>query len=51
MYINDLSNVSSLLFSLLYADDTNIFVTGEHIENLICLMNTELKNSKMDKCQ
>ena len=43
MYINDLSNVSSLLFSLLYADDTNMFVTGKNIENLIFLMNTELK--------
>ena len=35
MYINDLCNVSSLLFSLLYADDTNMFVTGKNIENLI----------------
>ena len=43
MYINDLCNVSSLLFSLLYVDDTNMFVTGKNIENLICLMNTELK--------
>ena len=43
MYINDLCNVSSLLFSLLYADDTNMFVTGKNIENLIFLMNTELK--------
>ena len=51
MYINDLSNVSSLLFSLLYADDTNIFVTGKNIENLICLVNIELKNSIMSKCQ
>ena len=43
MYINDLSNVSSLLFSLLYADDTDLFVTGKNIENLIFLINTELK--------
>ena len=43
MYINDLCNVSSLLFSLLYADDTNMFVTGKNIENLVFLMNTELK--------
>ena len=43
MYINDLCNVSSLLFSLLYADDTNMFVTGKNIENLIFLLNTELK--------
>ena len=43
MYINDLCKVSSLSFSLLYADDTNMFVTGKNIENLIFLMNTELK--------
>ena len=43
IYINDLCNVSSLCFSLLNADDTNMFVTGKNIENLICLMNTELK--------
>ena len=43
MYINDLCNVSSLLFSLLYADDTNMFVTGKNIGNLFFLMNTELK--------
>ena len=43
MYINDQCNVSSLLSFLLYADDTNIFVTGKNIENLILLMNTEFK--------
>ena len=30
-------------FCLLHADDTNMFVTGKNIENLICLMNTEVK--------
>ena len=50
MYIKDLSNVSSLLFSLLYANDTNMFVTGKNRENLICLMNTEFKNCNMAKC-
>ena len=42
-------NVSSLLFSLLhllYADDLNIYVTGEIIDYLVSLMNTELKISK-----
>ena len=43
MYINYICNVTSLLFSLLYADDTNIFVTGKNIKNLICLLNTELR--------
>ena len=35
--------VSSLLFSLFYADDTNMFATGENIKNQICLMKTEFK--------
>ena len=39
MYINDLSNVSSLF--LLYADDTNMFVSGKSTGNRICLINTE----------
>ena len=43
MYIYDMCNVSSLLFSLLCADDTNMFVTVKNIDNLVCLMNTELK--------
>ena len=43
MYINDLFNVSSLFFPPLYADNTNMFITSENIENLICLMNTDLK--------
>ena len=43
MYINDLCNVSSLLFFLLHADDTNMFVTGINMENLIFLTNTALK--------
>ena len=30
-------------FNKLDADDTNMFVTGENIENLICVMNTEFK--------
>ena len=29
IYVNDLSNVSSILFTLLFADDTNVFVTGK----------------------
>ena len=42
MSINDLSNVSSLLFSLLYADDANMFVIGKNIDSVICLIYTEL---------
>ena len=29
IYVNDISNVSSILLTLLFADDTNVFVTGK----------------------
>ena len=31
VYINDLTNVSDKLFSILYADDTNLFIQGKDI--------------------
>ena len=40
MCTNDLANASLLLFSLYYAGETNIFVTGTNIDSLISLMNT-----------
>ena len=30
-YVNDISNVSDVLFPLLFADDTNVFVNGKKI--------------------
>ena len=44
-------NASAVLFSLLFADDTNVFVTGKNISNLMESMNTELqKIDRMDAC-
>ena len=43
LYINDLANVSNLLFVLLFADDTSIFITGKCINSMIEKMNAELK--------
>ena len=43
LYINDLPNVSSNLFFLLFADDTNIFSSHSSIETLINHTNTELE--------
>src|ERR1043165_8897911 len=43
LYINDLPNVSSNLFFLLFADDTNIFSSQSSIETLINHTNTELE--------
>ena len=42
VYINDLTNVSDKLFSILYADDTNLFIQGKDINKLISVMNEEL---------
>ena len=43
LYINDMVNASAVLFSLLFADDTNVFVTGKNQSNLMESLNTELK--------
>ena len=42
LYINDLALVSSKLFSLLFADDSNMFLTGKDPNELIKTMNTEI---------
>ena len=43
LYINDLSRVSSLLFSMLFADDSNMFLSGKNPDELINTMNTEIQ--------
>ena len=43
IYINDLSSVSKKLFSLLFADDSNMFLTGNNPDLLIESMNMELQ--------
>ena len=43
LYINDLSRVSSLLFSMLFADDSNMFLSGKNPDVLINTMNTEIE--------
>ena len=42
IYVNDLSNVSTILFTLLFADDTNVFVTEKNLSTLFTTMNNEL---------
>ena len=34
LYINDLANVSDKLKFILFADDTNVFVSGKNIKNV-----------------
>ena len=43
IYVNDIVNVSDVLLLLLYADDTNAFLSGRNIDQMINTMNTELE--------
>jgi len=43
LYVNDIVNVSSLLHLVLFADDTNIFMSGKNLDLLIRTLNHELK--------
>ena len=43
IYINDLYNSSDHLEYLLFADDTNVFLSGNNITELYSTMNTELE--------
>ena len=44
IYINDLSKISELLFMVMYADDTNIFLSGKNLKDLETTMNKELSS-------
>ena len=44
IYINDISNVSKLFDCILFADDTNLFLSHSNIDVLYQLANTELYN-------
>ena len=48
VYVNDLCNVSSVVETLLYADDTSLYISGSNISEMIQIMNVELeKNSSV----
>ena len=42
LYVNDIANVSKLLFPILFADDTNVFLSGKNIDQMTNIMNDEL---------
>ena len=44
IYVNDLNSVSQQLRYIMFADDTNLFLTGNSIETIESLMNRELCN-------
>ena len=47
LYINDFSKASDLLFSMLFADDTSVFIEETAYSSIIKDMNTELE--KVDR--
>ena len=42
LYINDLSTVSEPCFSILFADDTNMFIAGKYIQDMCHKLNEDL---------
>ena len=44
LYINDLTSVSEYCFSVLFADDTNVFITGKDMDTLCHQLNEDLRN-------
>ena len=41
IYVNDICNISNLLFKIMYADDTSVLFGGNNENGLICLPNKE----------
>ena len=39
IYINDFSRASDLFFSIIFADDTSVFIEGTHLEQTIHIIN------------
>ena len=46
LYINDLHQVAKNCFLLLFADDSNLFYTGNNLDELTAQINAELSNIK-----
>ena len=42
LYTNDLANVSNVLFTILFADDSNLFISGDDPNDLANWMNNEM---------
>ena len=54
IYMNDICNVSELLYTIMYADDTRVIMSGkvlkspiQSVNSELCLLNTWLKANKL----
>ena len=43
LYINDLNTVSDVLRTIMFADDTNLFITGKNLDEIKIQLNEKLK--------
>ena len=43
IYMNDFSRCSDLLFSILFADDTSVFIEGTNFDNITHILNLKLE--------
>ena len=44
IFINDLPSMSKLFMPILFADDTNLFCTGDNLDLLVDIINIEMTN-------
>ena len=44
IYVNDLFKASNCLMEVLFADDTNLFISHKNIDTLVAIVNVELEN-------
>ena len=44
IYVNDLFKASNLFMEVMFADDTNLFLSHKNIDTLFAIMNVELEN-------
>ena len=42
IYVNDLMHVSDRVMPIMYADDTNLFISGKDLNDLVSVMNIEI---------
>ena len=49
-YINDLASVSEACFSILFADDSNIFVSGKDVQVMSEKLNSDMENIRQWLC-
>ena len=46
LYVNHLKSASKLLYSIMFADDTNLLYSNENVDNLFATVNKELWNNE-----